>query len=165
MSIYREAGLLILGSRFKRLGERMIAAVGQVYREQGIPFEPGWFPLFFLLGQEEALPISTIAKTLAVTQSAVSQQVKILQAKKLVEGAPAPVDRRIRAVRLTESGRRLYVEIQPIWGALQSAAAALMNQALTRSSDPAGHGLLSQIERLEQLLDEEGLDRRIQALL
>jgi hypothetical protein len=47
----RALGRIALGSRLKRLSERLLSDVARVYESQGIDFKPPWFPLFSLVAE------------------------------------------------------------------------------------------------------------------
>jgi len=52
MNIYADAGLLILGTRMKRISDRFLSEVSKIYKERKIGFEPVWFPVFLPVGYE-----------------------------------------------------------------------------------------------------------------
>ena len=62
MTFYRRTGELILGTRLRRLSERILADVSRVYREMSIPFETSWFPLFHLLHERGSLSVTEVAR-------------------------------------------------------------------------------------------------------
>ena len=86
MAFYRNAGELIFGTRLKRISERFLMDVSKVYKHLDIPFETGWFPIFYLLRERENLSVTEIARELEVTHSAISQAVTVLEKKKLMMG-------------------------------------------------------------------------------
>jgi len=124
-TIYRRAGALMLGSRLKRLGERLIGDVGRLYRREGLPFEPSWFPLFFLLQEAEAVTVTDVARGLGVTDSGASQLVRSVQQQGFVEVRQSAGDRRVKQLRLTEAGRELLEAVQPVWSALRESLVEL----------------------------------------
>ena len=52
MDLISDLGALALGSRLKRLSDRMMKSVSEIYRNSGLDFESKWFPLFYLLSKE-----------------------------------------------------------------------------------------------------------------
>ena len=156
--IYRQAGLLILGSRLRRLSTRLLTEVGTVYREKDLPFETGWFPLFFLLDREGPLPVTELARRLKVSQSAVSQQALGLEERGLVALVRDPGDGRRRSVTFTPAGKRLLERIRPVWTGLADRLEDYL-------AGPETAGLLAALGSFEDELDRRSLSGEILAAL
>ena len=62
MSFYREIGLLMLGTRLKRISDKFFQEMAQIYREQNIKFEIPWFPVLYLLLKEGSISMTEISK-------------------------------------------------------------------------------------------------------
>ena len=62
MGFYEETGILILGTRLKRLSERFLSEVGKIYEKLELDFEAAWFPVFFLIHKKGPLSITEIAE-------------------------------------------------------------------------------------------------------
>ena len=155
MSIQRVSGELMLGSRLKRLGERLFSEVGRVYRNLAIPFEPAWFPIFFLLDRHGSLSVTTLAREMGVSDPAASQLVRRIQQRGLVEIQPGERDRRIKMMVLSTSGRKLLKQVKPVWLALQHT----MNEIMP--GDNLQH-LLTALTSLEDALGQELLTAQVQ---
>ena len=155
MSVYKASGELMLGSRLRRLGDRLLADVSRAYGELGIPFEPSWFPLFFLLDRHGGLTVSAIAVELEITRSGASQMVASLEAKGLLETRADPQDGRVRVVALSVSGEKLLKRIKPVWKA--------MHDAIDEMLDGDGHAssLLQALDAVEESLRSATLTERI----
>lgn len=121
MSVYQEAGVLIIGSRLKRLSERFLSEVSRIYKLQNIHFEPAWFPVFFLIDNRGTLSLTEISQELDVSHSAISQMITQLLNKKLVEIQQDDKDARIKKIALTEKGSKLLEQVHPVWEALQKS--------------------------------------------
>ena len=63
MDFINDLGLLILGSRLRRLSDRIMASGQDVYRNLDIDFEPRWFPVFRLLADNEPMTVGVCAPT------------------------------------------------------------------------------------------------------
>jgi len=155
VSIFQDAGELMIGSRLKRLGERIYTQVGQVYRKLGIPFEPAWFPVFFLLDRQETLAVTALARAVGVSDAAASQLIGQLQKRGLVDAAAADRDRRVRTVTLSTMGRELLVRVRPVWSALSHALAEIES-----GPDELGR-MLALIDDLESALNLDELANRM----
>lgn len=118
MDFYQSLGPLILGSRLRRVSEYFITEVNKVYQQCGIAFDASWFPVFYLLSEQDNISIREIAQSLQVSHSAVSQLVSNLKRKGLLDTVNCKEDGRRQLVQLTLKGKQLLADIQPIWSAL-----------------------------------------------
>lgn len=127
-----ELAELALGSRLKRMSERMLASASDVYQELGININPKWFTLMALLdvkdSKKQALTIVEASNLLGLSQPALSQFCKELQNEKLINIIRAPSDSRKRILRLTLKGRIQIEEMKPIWKVVQRAAEDLCTE-------------------------------------
>ncbi|MCK5149194.1 MarR family transcriptional regulator, partial [bacterium] len=128
MSLYNRVGELIFGTRLKRLSERFLADVSQLYRELDIPFEYSWFPIFWLLDETGTMSVTEIARELEITHSAVSQMVTTLDKKGHIAFEVDENDRRRRLVCLTDSGQELLLQVRPVWRGMHRAMRMLLNE-------------------------------------
>lgn len=121
MDLFNDAGLLIIGTRLKKLGDRFLNEISQVYKKQDIHFEPVWFPVFFLLHQKGSLSLTEIASQLEVSHSAISQMITLLVNKNLVAIEPSESDARIKKIVFSPKGRKLIEQVLPVWEALHKS--------------------------------------------
>ncbi|KAA3616294.1 MAG: GNAT family N-acetyltransferase [Calditrichaeota bacterium] len=119
MNIYNDAGELLFGTRLKRLSERFLFNITKIYKTLDIPFEPAWFPMFFILYRYGPKSVTEIAELLDITHSAVSQQATILERKGLLHFIPSDSDRRKRLLNFTKDGLALLEQIQPVWQSIK----------------------------------------------
>lgn len=128
MDFYRQTGVLIFGTRLKRLSDRFLSEITKVYKDLEIRFESGWFPFFYLLYRQESMTVTEIATKLQVTQSAVSQLVLLLKKKNLIHYIPDENDKRKRVVAFTEDGKQLVQELLPIWESIERCTKELFDE-------------------------------------
>lgn len=152
-----ELAELALGSRLKRLSERLIADAAQVYKYCGHDVQPKWFTLLALLDKKNQVSIVDAAQFLGLTQPAISQFAKELIAKGLVITTLSDTDSRKKYLSLTEQGKAIVCAMQPMWQAVDSAAKQLCNEA--------GEGFLELIQKFEKSLSQQSLLQRSIALL
>lgn len=145
-------GHLALGSRLKRLSDRIMAAGQEIYARSHVGFEPRWFPLFRLLADRGPMSMSEAATALRLTNAAISQVVRPMTKAKLVVAKKDPRDERKKVLSLTTEGEALLPSLRPLWDDIERAAREL--------TDFAGIDLLAAIDGVEQALDEEGLFER-----
>lgn len=157
MTFYRDAGDLIFGTRLKRLSDRFLLDVARTYRALGIPFETGWFPLFYLLNKKDGLSVTEIARELKITHSAVSQLVTLIEKKGYIAFLSDDNDRRRRLIGFTSRGHALMNTLAPIWEAIHKA----MSDVLSENEHSAG--LLAALDELEDSLEQRSLHDRILA--
>ncbi|GGH71796.1 DNA-binding MarR family transcriptional regulator [Filimonas zeae] len=159
MNFYQSLGVLVFGSRLKRLSDAFLSDVNRIYKSHDIPFEASWFPVFYLLSQQEAVSISDIATQLEVSHSAASQLVSSLQEKKILKTATTPDDARKKLVTFSPKGRKILAQVLPVWTALQQAM-----EQLIQEGEHSKH-LLSAITDIENRLEQTPLLSRIETHL
>jgi DNA-binding MarR family transcriptional regulator/ribosomal protein S18 acetylase RimI-like enzyme len=127
-----ELAELALGSRLKRMSERMLANASDVYQEFDMNINPKWFTLMALLdvkdSNNEVLTVVEASNLLGLSQPALSQFSKELQNKKLIKIVKDQSDSRKRILSLTTKGRERVKEMKPIWEAVQQAAVDLCTE-------------------------------------
>lgn len=155
MDFVQELGLLALGSRCRRLSDRLMVGVQQAYRQSGLDFEPRWFPLFRLLGERGPSTVGVCARSLGLTHAAVSQTASALTKRGLVVSRKDPSDERRRLLELSDEGRQMEQQLLPMWRDIEGAVADMV--AFT------GVDVLRALEGLESALASEGLNARISA--
>ena len=121
MGFYEDTGILILGTRFKRLSERFLTEVGKIYEKLDINFEPAWFPMIFLLHKNGPLSITEISEQLNVSQPAASQLVSALTKKGFLRLIPDRDDKRKKIVNFSEQGKIILKQLIPIWETLEKS--------------------------------------------
>lgn len=108
-------GPLALGSRFRRLSERLAARSREVYKTEGVDFEPRWFPLFSLLLDAGGITVGEAARSLSVSHVAVSRLAGQMKARGLIAATPDTEDRRATRLRLTGEGTQMVSRLEPLW--------------------------------------------------
>ena len=116
---------LALGSRLKRLTEKMVTDAGKVYRHFGIDVQPKWFTLLALLAEQEQVSVVEAAERLGLSQPAVSQFCKQMQAQGLIAVSACGDDSRKRLMSLSDLGRQRFTDMQPMCEAVEKAAIEL----------------------------------------
>ncbi|BAV06282.1 DNA-binding transcriptional regulator, MarR family [Filimonas lacunae] len=156
MNLYQSLGFLVFGSRLKRLSDTFLSDVNRIYKAHDIAFDAAWFPVFYILSQEDAVTISSIATQLEVTHSAASQLVSNLQEKGLVKAGTNAEDARKKVVSFTPKGKKILDQVLPVWTALQTAMEQLVAEG------PNSAHMLQAISEMEAGLAREPLLSRIE---
>lgn len=154
--VVRTFGYLALGTRLKRLGERLQAETQKVIdQEQDMAIAASQFPYLAAVERLGPVTIGDLAEALGVSQPAVTRTVMQLVDAGLLGAEPAPDDQRRRIIRLSDAGRKL----------VDRAAASLWVRIEAAVGDLCGTldgTLLDHLTAIEQGLDDEPLYLRTQ---
>jgi DNA-binding MarR family transcriptional regulator len=149
----KELGYLPLGSRLKRVGERMQAETARFLANEGIEQPPGIWPLLATLHGEGALTVGELATALGVSQPGVTRSLRQLTADGMVKPAPAGEDQRRKPVMLTDAGAAVVERcMRDLWPYVEAAVREMCT--------PLDGPILQQLDRIEEELDSLPLDRR-----
>jgi DNA-binding MarR family transcriptional regulator len=159
MNLYQSLGCLVLGSRLRRVSENFLSEINRAYQNEGINFDAGWFPVFYLLSKNDSLSIKELSEHTEVSHPAASQLITNLKNRKLVTSAACADDGRRQLVQLTKSGRELLNAILPIWDAILLAMGELIKE------EPECGELLPAITALENAFKSTNLADRISSKL
>ncbi len=150
--VIKRLGEIALGSRFKRLSDRFMNDVSNIYKNQQLDFEPRWFALSYYLNENKSASILELADALGFSHPAVIQLVNQMAKKKLAATYKDQIDRRKTMVRLTEEGESLFNSMQPLLSDIEDSVKEIINSS--------GYDILHVIESLEKALDEKNLNER-----
>ncbi len=148
---------LALGSRLKRMSERMLADAAQIYQHFGIDIQPKWFTLLALLDHKEQVSVVEAAESLGLSQPALSQFCRQLAQKKLVTFTVDKQDSRKRVVALSALGKQQVELMRPMWQAVKRAAEELCAES--------GYDFYPALQQLEQAHSRRSLLQRTQDYL
>lgn len=151
--VISERGLLFLGSRMRRLGERMQADVARVIEQAGLPLQPSHYPLLATVDREGPMTIGAMAQSLGLSQPAVTRSVARLAELGLVATTKVHRDQRHKTVALTEQAQAVLAQsAATVWPRVEAAVAEVCGDG--------ARPLLALLARLERGLDDASLDRR-----
>lgn len=151
--VVRALGLLSLGTRMKRIGERLQADTQRIIDDEGLGLAAAQHPFLAALDRLGPIGLGDLAEAVGIAQPGATRTVKALVALGLVAADDVPGDRRRRVIRLTTAGETL-VETAKLraWPRVERAVADLC----TGLDGP----LLKQLARIEDDLAARPLDRR-----
>jgi DNA-binding MarR family transcriptional regulator/predicted GNAT family N-acyltransferase len=138
---------LALGSRLRALSDRLFDAVDEVYRQQAAGIQSRWFLFLRTLLDHGPMQVNELAAALGQSHAAVSQLSRKLQVEGLVERRGDPADARRSLLVLSAKGEGALKSLQPLWGSITSAVAALIERS--------GHPLLDALSAFEAELDRQ----------
>jgi DNA-binding MarR family transcriptional regulator len=154
--IIKERAHLFLGSRFKRLAERMQGDVIRIAEDAGLPVQPGQYPLLATLDRHGPHTVAELTQALQLAQPTVTQAVSRLVELGLVEVSRIHLDQRHKTISLTNAGAAVMAKSKLlVWPKIEFAVGELI--------DGLQGPLLGQIEQMEAALSARPLDERAQA--
>ena len=119
------SSLVGLGTLLRHVLDEMDDDIGTVLADLGTPeYRPRFSPIVRALVALGPVPITDLARAIAVTHSAASQTVAQMARRGFVELRPGE-DARQRVVHLTDKARGLLPKIEAEWAATASAAAEM----------------------------------------
>lgn len=148
----RASGITTLGSRVRRLFERLNGSVSDLYRKE-LGFEQRWFALAMLLFDRGPMNSRQASTMLGQSHVAIVQVVSAMAKAGLLERRQDREDGRIRMLHLTGEGRAIMERVRGISAQVDRAAAALL--------DEAAPGFLEQLDALDDALDRSSFAERI----
>jgi GNAT superfamily N-acetyltransferase/DNA-binding MarR family transcriptional regulator len=155
MDFYTQVGKLALGSRLRRLSERLTEDAAQIYALYEVEFDPKWFPVFYVLSHQPAASITEIAQQIGHSHPSVSQIVKEMGKAGLVQIEKGS-DARVSVVSLSAAGRQLIPALEQQYEDVTEAVEALLAESQ--------YDLWNAIAAVEFLLSENSLLNRVKQL-
>ncbi len=156
--VVKELGYLTLGTRLKRLGERLQAQTQVVLEYESVDLPASHFPVLAALDRLGALSVGELTEAVGVSQPGVTRLLDKLVAEGLVSSAQLADDRRVRTVALTRSGRQLIARSKrTAWPMIEAAVA-------DACAGPDAQPLLAALAALEAALAVAPLGVRAERL-
>lgn len=124
--VVRASGFLTLGSRLRRIGERMQADTQQIIEEAGLGIQAGQYPFLAAIDRAGPLTIGELAQSVGITQPGATRTVGQLLELGFVDIKLAANDHRRRFVSLTARGKEIidYSRTE-VWPRVAAAVADL----------------------------------------
>lgn len=152
--IVRSLGFLCLGSRFRRIGERLQADTQQIIESFGIAIQAGQYPFLAAIDRSGPMTIGELADAVGITQPGATRTLAQLVELGFVEMRASDEDQRRKLVSLTPSGIALVDRSKrEIWPKIEAAVRELCGNL------PAP--LLEQLAGIEDGLTAAPLHRRV----
>jgi DNA-binding MarR family transcriptional regulator len=148
-----ELGELALGSRLKRLSDRMMNDALSVYEELNHDVRPMWFTLLALLSSKKEIGIVEASDYLGLSQPAISQFARDLIKKGYVIKKTDKSDSRKSNLTLTKKGKRIIEDMQEMWTAVDLTAKEIC--------DEVAPDFFESIIKLENTLKRKSLKARV----
>ena len=156
MNVIDDSGVLAISTRLQRLSERLRKDGIQIYKAHGIVFEPKWFPVMYTLHLKPVLSVVEIASEIGYTHPSTISLLKELEKQKLVRSKKDKADERKRLLQLTDKGKSLIAQMEPVW---EIMIAALTEVVATKNK------LMQAIDEVEAQLDRQSFLQRAKLLM
>ena len=127
-----------------------------VYKANGINFEPKWFPVIYTLHLKPVLSVVELATEIGYTHPSTITLLKELEKEKLIRSKKDKNDERKRLLQLSEKGKKLVEEMQPVWG--------IIIAAITELTDTQNN-LMKAIVEVEQQLQQKSFFERAKVIM
>ena len=122
-----ECGHLFLGSRLKRLAERLQADAAKLHRAMGVDAQPAELALLAALDRYGPMTITQAVASLGVSQPAVTRTAAGLVERGMLATESDAADHRQKTLSLTKQGRTLVGKAKTTtWPAITALAASIV---------------------------------------
>jgi DNA-binding MarR family transcriptional regulator/N-acetylglutamate synthase-like GNAT family acetyltransferase len=153
MEFYNKVGKMALGSRLRRLSEKLTEQAGEVYQVYDINMNPKWFPVFYTLARGEDKSIMQIAQEISHSHPSVSTIVKEMVKNGVAQEIANKADGRKNFIRLTDKGQEINQHIQVQYTDVNAAVEKALNETQ--------YNIWKAIEEWEFLLEQKSLLNRV----
>ncbi|MEO6607151.1 MAG: MarR family transcriptional regulator [Aestuariivirga sp.] len=151
--VVKELGYLTLGSRLKRLGERMQADVSRLIKREGQNVHAGLMPTLGILAERGPTTVGDLAMALGIAQPGVTRMLVQLKQQKLVTSGKTGKDQRQRLIALTEAGQHVIDATRDeVWPRIE--------RALAEVCKGLDGPFIEQLAAIENALEKTPLDQR-----
>lgn len=158
LDLIAEQEQLFLGSRLRRLAERMQGDVVKLAERAGLDIQPSQYPLLATLDRLGPQTIGALVASLGLSQPAVTRTVAKLVSMELVEVKRLGRDQRHKTVALTAAGEAAILRSKmTVWPQVEAAVRDLL-------ADLPG-GLFRDLGSIEARLAERPLAARVPSTL
>lgn len=148
-----DLGVMFLGSRLKRLGDRLQTEAAAILQAMDLPVQPAQQPLLAVLRREGPLTVGAVAQHLRVSQPTTTRALQALIEQGLVDVGKDGRDQRQKLLSLTPAGEALMVRLETdLWPRVEAAAISLC--------DGRHQELMDAISLVEAALDRRSLTER-----
>ena len=155
MNVINQAGILAISTRLQRLSDQLRKDGLLIYKASGIDFEPKWFPVVYSLHRKPVLSVVEIAAEIGYSHPSTISLLKELEKQKLIRSGRDKADERKRPIRLTDKGKVLVDQMQPVW--------KIMTAALTELTDTTNN-LMRAIDEVEAQMKQQSFFERAERL-
>jgi DNA-binding MarR family transcriptional regulator len=145
---------LFLGSRLKRLAERLQGDAAKLIREAGFDLQPAQMPLLAALDRYGPMTVGDAVEALGVSQPSVTRSAMALVEAGLLTGSKTDADLRQKTLALTPAGVAAVARAKAGFWRLVDGAVRDLCAGLSGS-------FMEQLGKMEAALDRSSLEERV----
>ncbi len=153
MDFYEKAGKMAIGSRLRRLSDRLTDEAAGIYKLYGNNLQPRWFPVFFSLANGEEKSITQIAEEAGQSHPAISQVAAEMVKQGFLKEKKDKTDGRKNLVYLTDKAMEIAGRISLQCDDINAVVEDILSQT--------DHNMWKAIAEWEYLLDKKGMLARV----
>lgn len=149
-----QLGYLAIATRFRRIMEKLYVDGDKIYKRSGFNFKASWFSVYYVLAKaREPLSVMEVANQIDFSHITVKNIVKELENASLVKVEINAHDRRSKKISLSDQGRSMLSELEPLWLTFSNA----LKVAFT-----AGHpDFINILNRIDGEIEKISLEDRV----
>jgi len=144
---------MAIGSRLRRLSERLTEDAAKIYGLYDVELDPKWFPVFYILSRQSEASITEIAQQIGHSHASVSQIVKEMKKAGVAVTDKSAADGRVSVVKLSDAGKQIIPKIEKQYADVTQTVENLLSESQ--------YNLWKAIEEVESLLNEKSLFDRV----
>ena len=150
---YTKVGKMALGSRLRMLSEKVTESAKEIYELYDVALKPKWFPVFYVLSQNQEKSITEIAEEIGHSHPSVSKIASEMSKEGLIIEKKDKKDGRRNMITLHKKGKLLSTKIKDQYTDVNSAIELTLNQTQ--------HNIWLAMDELEYLLSQKSLVERV----
>ncbi|PKV51149.1 DNA-binding MarR family transcriptional regulator [Aquimarina sp. MAR_2010_214] len=150
--IVSELGYMALGTRLKRISDKMSHSSRMMYKKLNIEFEPNWYLVFLIIKNKPGTSVMEIASSLGFAHQTVMVMTSKMVKKGYLKVSKGEKDKRKTVFHLTTKANEILPKIEQVWEAGKKVVYELLEEDIT---------IMKHIEKLEQNLKELSFGERI----
>lgn len=144
---------LLLGYRFKKIGENLNSQITNILKYYNFDFETRWIPIISILYKNNKLSVQALADQLGITHPAVVQLSNQLVQKEFIKTEKLLEDKRVTIIKITEKGKEKYESIKPILDTINSSINSLLGKT--------NYDVIDVVTKVENIFSSEKLAEEI----
>lgn len=153
MKFFENAGVMAIGTRLRMLSEKMSEDAARIYDMYQVGLKPKWFPVFYVLSENEKMSITKIAQEIGHSHPSVSKIVREMVKDQIVAEKKDSKDGRKNNIVLTSKGQKIAKQILEQYHDVEKAVQSMLDQSR--------HNMWQAIEEFEFLLEQKSMLERV----
>jgi DNA-binding MarR family transcriptional regulator/GNAT superfamily N-acetyltransferase len=153
MDIINELAELAFATRLKRLSDRLSKDASLIYKKLDLDFKARWFPILYALNNNSPMSVTTLARSVGLTHTAVNNITSEMLKKQLLISEKGKQDERKRLLSISKKGRKVSKSLVPALNEIRLVTKELCDESKC--------DILFDIKKIEDQLDRKSLYERL----